>query len=72
MRNPERIDEILITIARIWKERPELRLCQLLESCYPGKHCLFYVEDDDLKARLRDRYLKEEVSKEEYYPFLED
>ena len=60
MRDPERIDRLLIIIARIWKERPELRLCQLLESCYPGQHCLFHVEDGDLEKNLKAIYLKEE------------
>ena len=72
MRDPKRINKVLMTIARVWKEHPDLRLCQLLENCYPGKHCLYYVEDNDLEDRLKEIYLKDEVSRMEYFPFLED
>ncbi len=56
-RNPQRIDEILTELARIWKEHPDTRLGQLLVSCVDGDaDSLFSLEDDVLLRKLRERY----------------
>ena len=57
MRDPNRIPRILEELQRIWKKYPDFRLCQLLEPCkYSSEGVqidLFYLEDDDLIARLK-------------------
>ena len=57
MRNPDRIDEILELISKIWHKNPDLRLCQLLGNC-SALYDLYYVEDDKLQDELI-KYLKE-------------
>jgi uncharacterized protein YihD (DUF1040 family) len=53
VRDPVRIDAMLGTIAKYWKQHPDLRLGQLisnaLEACghYPGKEYLSYVDGTD-------------------------
>ena len=58
MRDPERIDRILGLIRQLWKHDPDLRLLQLL-SVLPHykyyKFDLFYFEDSDLEASLKER-----------------
>ena len=56
-RDPKRIDEILGELARIWKEQPDTRLGQLLIGCVEGEaDRLFYMEDEVLLEKLRERY----------------
>ncbi len=62
MRNPNRIDEILKLISKIWHKNPDQRLCQLIGNCfintsYHGQD-LYYIEDDKLQELLT-KYLKE-------------
>lgn len=57
MRDPDRIDEILQHLARIWKENPDFRLGQLIvNAAKPPAHCpsVFYVEDDQLLRGMLD------------------
>ena len=55
MRDPKRIVPILCLIETIWKENPDLRLCQLIGNCFPaGDH--YHREDDDLERRLKEIY----------------
>jgi len=54
MRDPKRINRILIKLMRAWQTGPDLRLCQLIENlvgCGQDR-CLFYVEDDELEESL--------------------
>lgn len=56
-RDPQRIDEVLAELDRIWKAYPDTRLGQLILSCLDGKdELLFNMEDEELLQRLRDRY----------------
>ena len=56
-RDPQRIDEVLAELDRIWKVYPDTRLGQLILSCLDGKdELLFNLEDEELLQRLRDRY----------------
>lgn len=56
-RDPQRIDEVLAELDRIWKAHPDTRLGQLILSCLDGKdELLFNLEDEELLQRLRDRY----------------
>jgi uncharacterized protein YihD (DUF1040 family) len=52
MRDPKRIDEILEVIGNLWKEHPDIRLCQLLSNKLYEINDLpswfFYLEDDKL------------------------
>jgi len=65
MKDPDRIDEILKLISEIWHKNPDLRLCQLIENCFPeqvddyGLRAvdLYYLEDDELQDRLEKTYL---------------
>lgn len=52
MRNPERIDKILEIIGKIWKQKPDLRLCQII--CNAINDGLFYIEDDIFVQKLID------------------
>jgi uncharacterized protein YihD (DUF1040 family) len=54
MRDPKRIVKILCLIETIWKENPDLRLCQLIGNVAPYDN--YHVEDDDLENRLRSAY----------------
>lgn len=60
MRDPKRIEELLKLIKKIWKNYPDLRLCQLIGNVY-GPEDLYHKEDDDLKKRLEEYY---DISKE--------
>ena len=56
-RDPQRIDELLMELERIWKEHPDTRLGQLLVSCVNGEaDKLFYMEDEALQEKLRERF----------------
>lgn len=59
MRDPARIDRILGKLGGVWKQYPDLRLCQLLsnEAIAVGwpDHDLFYVEDELIESAL-DQY----------------
>jgi len=54
MRNPKRIKPLLKLIEQIWKEYPDLRLCQLIGNVAPYDN--YHIEDDDLEIRLRKVY----------------
>ena len=53
MRDPKRIDAILTAVGDIWKEYPDLRLCQLLINL-TGKDDPYHVEDDVLAKNIID------------------
>ena len=56
-RDPQRIDAVLAELERIWKAHPDTRLGQLLVSCVDGDaDKLFYMEDEELLEKLRERY----------------
>jgi len=57
MRDPQRIDRILALIGQIWKQNPDLRLCQLLENTFEGSHCIYHKEDSNLEENLKVFYL---------------
>jgi uncharacterized protein YihD (DUF1040 family) len=56
MRNPERIDKILEELRTYWKERPDLRLGQIVSNMRASsdKKCsdVFYFEDEDFLEEL--------------------
>lgn len=56
MRNPNRIETTLKEIERIWKNNPDLRLCQLLLNIVTDANVLYYVEDADLIKALQEVY----------------
>lgn len=56
-RDPQRMDELMYELERVWKEHPDTRLGQLLVSCVDGDaDKLFYMEDEELLKKLRERY----------------
>lgn len=57
MRDPERIERVLISLKRIWEGQPDLRLGQLIViSTKPVHPCpeVFNVEDEELLQGLLD------------------
>lgn len=58
MRDPKRIDRIMLLIGKIWVKNPDLRLCQLIGNVAPYDN--YHVEDEDLEGRLKSLYLGEE------------
>lgn len=55
MREPKRIKRILKLIEKIWKNCPDLRLCQLLGNCFSAGDN-YYVEDKELEKKLKTTY----------------
>ena len=55
MRDPKRIDRILLLIEKIWKKNTGLRLCQIIQNCF-GKEDIYYKEDNELEEKLRKTY----------------
>ena len=56
-RDPQRIDALVSELEQIWKEHPDARLGQLLVSCVDGDaDKLFYMEDEALLEKLRERF----------------
>lgn len=56
MRDPQRIDDVLLAIGEVWAKNPDLRLGQLLiNAVRPARPCpeVFSIEDRDLVRRLR-------------------
>lgn len=56
MRNKERIDDVCIRLAALWKKYPDLRLGQLILNVMQDP-ALYYVEDEDLIVKLENHYL---------------
>lgn len=55
MRNPERIEPLLIELTKLWKRFPDMRLGQLIYNAVsPKEPCpaIFYIEDDVLLEKL--------------------
>jgi len=57
MRNPERIPVVLDEIRKLWEQRPDMRLGQMLFVI----GCDFNVEDYDLLQSYADRTKKYDV-----------
>lgn len=57
MRDPKRIKIILDLIDLIWSKNPNLRLTQIIGNCYSCQDDNYYIEDDDLEERLKEKYL---------------
>lgn len=57
MRDPKRINKILNLIKQIWKNNPDLRLCQLIGNCFAAGDN-YYIEDDCLEKSLKKCYKK--------------
>ena len=55
MRDPKRIDVILMALSNIWHKYPDMRLGQLIGNVLEGVG-LYYVEDDGLINALKDAY----------------
>ena len=56
VRDPRRIDDVLLAIGEVWAKNPDLRLGQLLiNAVRPAEPCpaVFSIEDRDLVRRLR-------------------
>lgn len=64
MRDPRRIDSMLMKIGEIWKKNPDLRLNQLLSNAASrakwSDNDLFYLEDDKLLVGLNEMIAEDE------------
>jgi uncharacterized protein YihD (DUF1040 family) len=60
MRDPNRIDDVLAEIKKIWSKNPDLRLGQLFCNVYRGRlqGILYYDEDDEILFNLKRYYNK--------------
>jgi hypothetical protein len=56
MRDPARIPDMLARLEKLWKERPDLRLGQLILNVAHAGEDLYYLEDEALLARLEELY----------------
>lgn len=57
MRDPERIDYVLIELCKAWRANPDWRLGQLLVNSawkVDSKRDVFYVEDDEIVKGLQE------------------
>lgn len=52
-RNPNRMFTVLSELFLVWKESPDLRLGQLLSNL-ANTSDLFYLEDENMVARMRE------------------
>ena len=58
MRDPNRINEVLRIVSKVWYTHPDLRLGQLiLNAC--SESALYYIEDDLLLESLKKQYEEE-------------
>lgn len=52
-RDPKRIEKIIPLLEEAWKKNPDWRLGQLISNLLgPGRHDVFYVEDEEWEALL--------------------
>lgn len=58
MRDPSRIDKVIAEVLALWKRYPDLRLGQLLCNVLRDP-ALYYAEDADLIAALKEYYGEE-------------
>jgi uncharacterized protein YihD (DUF1040 family) len=59
MRDVNRIPEILAMVSKIWYKHPDLRLCQLILNACENDQMSYYIEDEDLLAKLKKAYKEE-------------
>jgi hypothetical protein len=74
MRDPARIDRMIVMLWELWKAQPDLRLGQLLVNVIrPGEPCprVFYAEDTDTEAKLAE-YLSEVTARAPAQPELKE
>lgn len=55
MRDPGRIDPLLVKVAELWHRYPDWRLTQLVVNVAAMGNDPFYCEDDDFERRLDER-----------------
>lgn len=65
MRDPNRIDNILYELGKIWKENPDLRLGQMITNLLIPDYRLYHMEDNELIKELKTYYCKKEQNKVE-------
>jgi len=53
MRDPARIEQMLVLIRKVWYDAPDLRLTQLIMNVLNMNSDPYYVEDDKLEEKLK-------------------
>ena len=56
MRDPQRIDRVINLVKTLWKQSPDLRLCQLISNLgfrVCQNNDVFHVEDDALETQIK-------------------
>lgn len=55
MRDPNRIDEIIERLTKVWKKHPNMRLGQMIMNAeFYAKVSLFFVEDENLVESVEE------------------
>lgn len=55
MRDPKRIDRVLVALRNRWHQHPDMRLGQLLVSILGGdENRMFYTEDEEWERLLQE------------------
>lgn len=55
MRDPNRIDDILKRLEKVWKKYPDLRISQLIVNVY-SSDLNYYIEDEDFIENIEEYY----------------
>lgn len=55
MRNPDRIDEYLAVVEKVWKDYPDLRFSQLVLNVFRSP-ADYYLEDEDTLEMIKEVY----------------
>lgn len=55
MRNPDRIDEYLAVVEKVWKDYPDLRFSQLVLNVFRSPTD-YYLEDEDTLEMIKEVY----------------
>ena len=55
MRDPKRIDEFCVELARLWHKYPDFRFGQIFYNVCSSNNCYdpFYIEDDKMLDMLK-------------------
>ena len=56
MRDPNRIDDILKELGKVWKEYPDLRFGQLIGNVIANPNRLYFIEDKELTEAIKEYY----------------
>ena len=53
MRDPDRINDILEELGKVWRKSPDMRLMQIIYGVLSSTKNIVYADDDEIYARLK-------------------